>query len=158
MSTTSLREKITESLKTAMIAKDEASVSTLRMMNSSIKQKDIDVARPRGDQQISPEEVLSLLQGMIKQRRESVELYKQGGRQELAEKELTEIATIEKFLPKQLSEDEVRGIVKELIASTGAAGIKDMGKIMGALKTQYAGQLDMGKASGIIKEMLGAAA
>ncbi|MDX1921829.1 MAG: GatB/YqeY domain-containing protein [Alphaproteobacteria bacterium] len=156
--TNSLREKITESLKAAMIAKDEASVSILRMINAAIKQKDIDVARPRGDQQISPEEVLSLMQGMIKQRRESIELYKQGGRQELVDKENAEIAAIEKFLPKQMSEDEVRGVVKGLIASTGAAGIKDMGKIMGVLKTQYAGQLDMGKASGIIKEMLSAAA
>lgn len=153
-----LREKITESLKAAMIAKDEAGVSILRMINAAIKQKDIDVARPRGDQQISPEEVLSLMQGMIKQRRESIELYKQGGRQELVDKENAEIAAIEKFLPKQMSEDEVRGVVKGLIASTGAAGIKDMGKIMGVLKTQYAGQLDMGKASGIIKEMLSAAA
>lgn len=153
-----LREKITESLKAAMIAKDEASVSTLRMINAAIKQKDIDVARPRGDQQISPEEVLSLLQGMIKSRRESVDLYTKGGRQELADKENAEIAAIEKFLPKQMSEDEVRGVVKGLIASTGAVGIKDMGKIMGVLKTQYAGQLDMGKASGIIKEMLNAAA
>ncbi len=152
-----LREKITESLKAAMIAKDEASVSTLRMINAAIKQKDIDVARPRGDQQISPEEVLSLMQGMIKSRRESVDLYTKGGRQELADKENAEIAAIEKFLPKQMSEDEVRGVVKGLIASTGAAGIKDMGKIMGVLKTQYAGQLDMGKASGIIKEMLSAA-
>lgn len=156
--TNSLREKITESLKAAMIAKDEASVSILRMINAAIKQKDIDVARPRSDQQISPEEVLSLMQGMIKQRRESIELYKQGGRQELVDKENAEIASIEKFLPKQMSEDEVRGVVKGLIASTGAAGIKDMGKIMGVLKTQYAGQLDMGKASGIIKEMLSAAA
>ena len=153
-----LREKITESLKAAMIAKDEASVSTLRMINAAIKQKDIDVARPRGDQQISPEEVLSLMQGMIKQRRESVDLYVKGGRQELADKENAEITAIEKFLPKQMSEDEVRSTVKGLIASTGAAGIKDMGKIMGVLKTQYAGQLDMGKASGIIKEMLSAAA
>ncbi|MBY0427592.1 MAG: GatB/YqeY domain-containing protein [Alphaproteobacteria bacterium] len=153
-----LRETITQALKAAMIAKDEASVSTLRMINAAIKQKDIDVARARGDQQISPEEVLSLMQGMIKQRRESVDLYVKGGRQELADKENTEIAAIEKFLPKQMSEDEVRGVVKGLIASTGAAGIKDMGKIMGVLKTQYAGQLDMGKASGIIKEMLSAAA
>ena len=153
-----LRETITQSLKAAMIAKDEASVSTLRMINAAIKQKDIDVARPRGDQQISPEEVLSLMQGMIKQRRESVDLYVKGGRQELADKENAEIAAIEKFLPKQMSEDEVRSTVKGLIASTGAAGIKDMGKIMGVLKTQYAGQLDMGKASGIIKEMLSAAA
>lgn len=153
-----LREKITESLKAAMIAKDEASVSILRMINAAIKQKDIDVARPRGDQQISPEEVLALMQGMIKSRRESVELYKQGSRQELADKELAEIANIEKFLPKQMSEDEIRATVKTLITTTGAAGIKDMGKIMGVLKTQYAGQLDMGKASGIIKEILSAAA
>jgi uncharacterized protein len=152
-----LREKITESLKAAMIAKDEAGVSILRMINAAIKQKDIDVARPRGDEKISPEEVLALMQGMIKSRRESADLYTKGNRPELAEKEMAEITSIEKFLPKQMSDDEIRATVKTLITTTGAAGIKDMGKIMGVLKTQYAGQLDMGKASGIIKEILSAA-
>ena len=149
-----LREKITESLKAAMIAKNEAATSTIRMINSAIKQKDIDVARPRGDQQIAEEEILSLLQGLIKSRRESVELYKQGGRQDLVDKENAEIAVIEQFLPKQMSEDEVKAAVKGLITSLGASGIKDMGKVMGQLKTQFAGQMDMSRASAVVKELL----
>lgn len=152
-----LREKITESLKAAMIAKDEAATGTMRMINAAIKQKDIDVARPRGDQQIKEEEVLSLLQSLIKTRRESIELYKQGGRQDLVDKEAAEIATIEKFLPQQMSEDEIKSTIKGLIQSTGAAGIKDMGKVMGQLKTQYAGQMDMSKASALLKDLLTAA-
>lgn len=152
-----LREKITESLKEAMKARDEAGTSTIRMINAAIKQKDIDVARPRGDQQISEDEILALLQGLIKSRRESVALYQQGSRQDLVDKENAEIAIIERFLPKQLSEDEVKSAVKGLIASTGAAGIKDMGKVMAALKTQYAGQMDMTKASAAVRELLNAA-
>jgi uncharacterized protein YqeY len=152
-----LREKITESLKAAMIARDESGTSTLRMLNAAIKQKDIDVARPRGDQQIKEEEVLALLQNLIKSRRESVDLYTKGNRQDLVDKENAEIAVIEKFLPKQMSEAEVKEVIKTAIASTGAASIKDMGKVVGILKTQYAGQMDMGKASGLVKEMLGAA-
>lgn len=152
-----LREKITESLKTAMVAKNEGAVSTLRMINAAIKQKDIDVARPRGDQQIKDEEILVLLQGLIKSRRESIELYQRGRRQDLADKESAEIRVIEAFLPKQLSEAEIKDVVKKIIGATGAAGIKDMGKVMGALKTQYAGQLDMNKASAAVKELLSAA-
>jgi uncharacterized protein YqeY len=152
-----LREKITESLKAAMIAKQEGSTGTIRMVNAAIKQKDIDVARPRGDEKISDDEILGLLQGMIKSRKESIALYEQGKRQDLADKEQAEIKVIEGFLPKQLSEDEIRAAVKSAVASTGAASIKDMGKVMGAIKGQYAGQMDMGKASAIIKEMLSAA-
>lgn len=152
-----IREKITESLKEAMKAKNEAATMTIRMINAGIKQKDIDVARPRGDQQISDDEILALLQGLIKSRRESVALYQQGNRQDLVEKENNEIAIIEGFLPKQLSDDEVKAAVKNLIASTGAAGIKDMGKVMAAIKTQYAGQMDMTKASATVRELLNAA-
>lgn len=152
-----IREKITESLKEAMKAKNEAATMTIRMINAGIKQKDIDVARPRGDQQISDDEILSLLQGLIKSRRESVALYQQGNRQDLVEKENNEIAIIEGFLPKQLSDDEVKAAVKNLIATTGAAGIKDMGKVMAAIKTQYAGQMDMTKASATVRELLNAA-
>jgi uncharacterized protein YqeY len=152
-----LRTKITESLKTAMVAKNEGATSTCRMINAAIKQKDIDVARARGDQQISDDEILSLLQGMIKSRRESIDLYKKGNRQDLADKEAAEITVIEGFLPKQMSEDEIRAAVKSAISASGAAGIKDMGKVMGAVKGQYAGQMDMGKASAIVKEMLSAA-
>lgn len=152
-----LREKITESLKAAMIAKQEGPVATIRMVNAAIKQKDIDVARPRGDEKISEDEILGLLQGMIKSRKESIALYQQGNRQDLADKEAAEIKVIEGFLPKQLSEDEIRAAVKAEVAATGAASIKDMGKVMGAIKGKYAGQMDMGKASAIIKEALSAA-
>lgn len=149
-----LRAKITESLKEAMMAKNEAATQTIRMINSAIKQKDIDVARARGDQQIAEEEVLSLLQGLIKSRRESITLYQQGGRQDLVDKENAEIAIIEKFLPKQMSDDEAKAAIKTIVAATGAASIKDMGKVMAQLKTQYAGQMDMSKASALVKEVL----
>jgi uncharacterized protein len=125
------------------------------MINASIKQKDIDVARPRGDQAINDEEILNLLQTLIKSRRESIEMFKQGGRQDLMDKENAEIAVIERFLPKQLSADETREAVKAVITATGAASVKDMGKVMAALKSQYAGQLDMSKASPMVKELLG---
>jgi uncharacterized protein len=149
-----IREQISQTLKDAMQAKDGAKTTTLRMINAAIKQKDIDVARPRGDQQISDDEVLNLLQGLIKSRRESIDLYKQGGRQDLVDKEAGEIAIIEQFLPKQMSEDETRAAVRELVSSLGASSVKDMGKVMGALKSSYAGQLDMTKASAIVKEVL----
>ncbi len=149
-----IREKIAEILKDAMRAKDEAKTTTLRMVNSAIKQKDIDVARPRGDQQISEEEILNLLQNLIKSRRESIDLYKQGGRQDLVDKESSEVAIIEQFLPKQMSEDETREAVRGLIGSLGASSIKDMGKVMAALKAKYAGQLDPAKASAVVKQLL----
>jgi uncharacterized protein YqeY len=152
-----IREKITATLKDAMRAKDEAATTTIRMINAGIKQKDIDVARPRGEQQIGDEEILNLLQGLIKSRRESIELYKQGNRQDLVDKETAEIAIIEQFLPQQLGEEEMKEAVRELIAATGASGIKDMGKVMAALKSQYAGQLDMTKASTIVKQTLAGA-
>ena len=110
--------------------------------------------RPRGDQQIGEDEILNLLQSLVKSRRESVELYKQGGRQDLVDKEEAEIAVIEQFLPKQMSEEETKAAVRELAASLGAGSVKDMGKVMGALKSKYAGQLDMTKASAIVKQVL----
>jgi uncharacterized protein len=149
-----LRDKLTAALKESMLARTEATTTVLRMINAAIKQKDIDVARPRGDQQIGEDEVLNLLQGLIKSRRESIELYKQGGRQDLVDKEAAEIAVIERFLPKQMSEEETLGAVRELAASLGASSVKDMGKVMGALKSKYAGQLDMSKAGAIVKQVL----
>jgi uncharacterized protein YqeY len=148
-----IREKLAAALKEAMRAKSEAT-TTIRMINAAIKQKDIDVARARGDQQISEEEVLNLLQSLIKSRRESIELYKQGARPDLVEKEEGEIAVIEQFLPKQLSEEETMAAVRELAAAAGASSVKDMGKVMAALKTKYAGQLDMAKAGAIVKQVL----
>jgi uncharacterized protein YqeY len=124
------------------------------MVNAAIKQKDIDVARARGDQHISQEEVLNLLQSLIKSRRESIELYKQGRRQDLVDKEETEIGIIEQFLPKQMNEEETRAVIRELVALLGATSVKDMGKVMAALKSKYAGQLDIAKASAAVKDVL----
>ncbi|MGA7328280.1 MAG: GatB/YqeY domain-containing protein [Rhodomicrobium sp.] len=149
-----IRSKLTEALKEAMRAKKEPATTTIRMINAAIKQKDIDVARGRGDQQIGDDEVLNLLQSLIKSRRESIQLYKQGERQDLVDKEEAEIALIEQFLPKQLSEEETKAAVREIAASVGASSVKDMGKVMAALKTRYAGQLDMTKASALVKQVL----
>jgi uncharacterized protein len=149
-----IREKLSAALKDAMRAKNETATTTIRMVNAAIKQKDIDVARGRGDQHINEDEVLNLLQTLIKSRRESVGLYKQGGRQDLVDKEEAEIAVIKQFLPKQMSEEETKAAVRDLVASTGAAGVKDMGKVMAALKSNYAGRLDMTKASAIVKQVL----
>jgi uncharacterized protein len=152
--TVMIREKLTEALKDAMRAKVEAATTTIRMINAAIKQKDIDVARARGDERISDDEILNLLQSLIKSRRESIELYRQGGRQDLVSKEEAEIALIEKFLPQPLSEEETKDAIREIVAAAGAASVKDMGKVMAALKTQYAGRLDMTKASGLVKQIL----
>jgi len=152
-----IREKISQALKDAMRAKDEAKTTTIRMVNAAIKQKDIDVARARGDREISDDEVLNLMQSLIKSRRESIELYKQGGREDLVSKEEAEIAVIEQFLPSQLSEEDILAAVREIIGSLGASGVKDMGKVMAALKSKYAGQLDMTKASSTVKQALSGA-
>ena len=149
-----IRDKISQALKDAMRAKDEVKTTTLRMVNAAIKQKDIDVARARGDQHISQDEVLNLLQSLIKSRRESIELYKQGRRQDLVDKEETEIGIIEQFLPKQMNEEETRAVIRELVALLGATSVKDMGKVMAALKSKYAGKLDIAKASAAVKDVL----
>jgi uncharacterized protein len=151
-----VREKITAAMKEAMKARSEAALSTIRMINAAIKQKDIDVARPRGDQQIADEEILSLLQGLIKSRREAIEMFRQGNRQDLIDKETAEIAHIEQFLPAQLGPEETDAAIEAAIAETGAGSVKDMGKVMAALKSRHAGQLDMSKASARVKERLAA--
>jgi hypothetical protein len=148
-----LRDAINTAVKEAMKAKDERKLSTLRMVNSTIKNADID-ARGQGKPPLSDDDLLGLLQKMIKQRQESVELYDKGGRAELAAQEREEIAVISAYLPKQLSDDEVKAAIAAVIGETGAAGIKDMGKVIGALKAKYAGQMDFGKASGLVKAAL----
>ncbi len=148
-----LRDDINNAVKEAMKAKDERKLSTLRMVNSTIKNADIE-ARGQGKPPLSDGDVLSLLQKMIKQRQESVELYDKGGRAELAAQEREEIAVISAYLPQQMSEDEVKAAIAATIAEIGAAGIKDMGKVIGALKAAYAGQMDFGKASGLVKSAL----
>ncbi|ACF00012.1 GatB/YqeY [Rhodopseudomonas palustris TIE-1] len=148
-----LRDDINNAVKEAMKAKDERKLSTLRMVNSTIKNADIE-ARGQGKPPLSDGDLLSLLQKMIKQRQESVELYDKGGRAELADQERAEIAVIQAYLPQQMSDDEVKAAIAATITETGAAGIKDMGKVIGALKAKYAGQMDFGKASGMVKAAL----
>lgn len=148
-----LRDDINNAVKEAMKARDERKLSTLRMVNSTIKNADIE-ARGQGKPPLLDGELLGILQKMIKQRQESVELYEKGGREELAAQERAEILVISGYLPKQMSDDEVKATVAAIIAETGAAGIKDMGKVIGALKAKYAGQMDFGKASGVVKAAL----
>jgi uncharacterized protein YqeY len=148
-----LREKITADMKDAMRAGEKAKVSTLRLMNNAIKQADIE-ARPKGVEAISDAEVLQVFAKMIKQRRDSVEQFTAGGRPELAESEQAEIAVIESYMPKQMSDDEVKAAATAIIGEIGAAGMKDMGKVIAAMKEKFAGQMDFGKASGLVKELL----
>ena len=148
-----LRDEINTAVKEAMKAKDERKLSTLRMVNSTLKNADIE-ARGQGKPPLGDDDVLGVLQKMIKQRQESVELYDKGGRPELADQERAEIAVISAYLPKQMSEDEVKAAIAATIAETGAASMKDMGKVIAALKAKYAGQMDFGKASGLVKAAL----
>lgn len=148
-----MREKINDDLKTAMKAGDKDRVGTLRLVNAAIKAADIE-ARPSGKDKITDTDILSVLAKMIKQRRDSIEQYTAGGRPDLADKEQAEISVIEVYLPQQMSEDEAKAAIAAVIKETGAAGPKDMGKVMGALKAKYAGQMDFGKASALTKELL----
>lgn len=148
-----LRDDINNALKEAMKAKDERKVSTLRLINSTFKNADIE-ARGAG-KTLSEADLLAVLQKMIKQRQESKELYEKGGRPELAQQEAEEIAIIQSYLPKQMSEDEMKAAIDAAIAETGAAGMKDMGKVIGLLRGKYAGQMDFGKASALVKSRLG---
>ncbi len=149
-----LREQIKSELVSAMKEKNESKTATLRLINAAIKDKDIE-ARPKGNLNgIDDGAILSLLQSMIKQRRESIDMYQKGNRTDLAAKEQAEIDIIAAFLPKQLSQEEVKAKIQEVIAATGAASIKDMGKVMAALKAQYAGQMDFASASALIKQLL----
>jgi uncharacterized protein YqeY len=150
---TMLRDDINNAVKDAMRAKDERKLSTLRMVNSTIKNADIE-ARGLSKPPLSDVDLLGVLQKMIKQRQEAVELYDKGGRAELAAQERDEIAIISGYLPKQMSEAEVKAAIAAVIAETGAAGVKDMGKVIGSLKAKYAGQMDFGKASGMVKTAL----
>jgi len=148
-----MREKINDDLKTAMKAGEKDRVGTLRLINSAIKSADID-ARPSGKDKISDADILSVLAKMVKQRRDSIEQFNAGGRPELAAKEAAEITVIEGYLPKQMSDDEAKAAIAAVIKETGAAGPKEMGKVMAALKAKYAGQMDFGKASALTKDLL----
>jgi uncharacterized protein YqeY len=150
-----LRETLNQALKDAMKAKDARRLATLRLILAALKDRDI-AARTSGDDRtgIPDEAILGLLQTMVKQRRESITLYEQGNRPELAAQEKEEIAVIESYLPKQMSEAEIEAAAKAAIAEVGAQGIKDMGKAMAILKAKYTGQMDSAKTAAILKGLL----
>jgi uncharacterized protein len=147
-----MREKINSDLKVAMKAGEKDRVGTLRLVNAAIKSADID-ARPSG-KEITDADLLGVLTKMIKQRRESIDQFVAGGRQELADKEAAEIRVIEAYLPKQMDAAEAKAAISAVIKEVGAASQKDMGKVMAALKARHAGQMDFGKASAAVKELL----
>ena len=149
-----MREELNAALKEAMRAKETTALATLRLILAALKDRDI-AARSKGQQDgIDDQEILQMLQTMVKQRRESISMYEKGGRLELAESEQAEINVIERFLPQQLSEDEITEKVQELIAELGAEGLREMGNVMGELRNRFAGQMDFGKASAIVKQQL----
>ena len=147
------RTKLSDAIKDAMKSGEKDRLSVLRLISSAIKQKDID-ARPSGKGDITEDQIMQLLQTMIKQRRESISMYEKGNRPDLAAKEHAEIVVIESFLPQQMTEEEIDTVVGEAIQESAAASLKDMGSVMSLLKDKYAGKMDFGKASGIIKRRL----
>lgn len=151
-----LREKFNEALKDAMRAKDARKVGTLRLINSALKDKDIE-ARGLGKEPLNDEEILAVLQKMIKQRNDSIEAFEKAGRADLVAQEQEEKSIIEVYLPQQMGVEEVTAAVKAAMAATGAASVKDMGKVMGELKAKYAGKMDFSKANGVVKDLLSGA-
>ena len=149
-----LRDEISSALKSSMKEKDPVAVSTLRLIQAAIKDRDI-AARSKGvDDGISDDQILQVLQTMVRQRHESIEMYKRGNRDELAEREAQEIKVIQGFMPRKLDETETEAAIDEVVAATGAKSIKDMGKAMGALRERYAGQIDFRKAGAALKARL----
>ena len=149
-----LRDRITEAQKNAMKAKDSEALAAVRLILAALKDRDI-AARSTGNQDgISEDDILSMLQSMIKQRRDSIEMYEKGGRPELAAKEAKEIEVIESFLPEQMDETAMAEAIEAVIKDQGAASMKDMGPVMGTLKQAYAGQMDFAKASAMVKAKL----
>jgi uncharacterized protein len=151
-----MREQLTDMLKSAMKAGDKRRVATVRLIQAALKDRDIE-ARGAG-REVSDDDILAMLQKMVKQRQDSIAIYDQAGRDDLATGEREEIAIISEFLPAAMSPDEIRAAIADAIGETGAAGPKDMGKVIAALKGQYAGRIDFAKASGTVKEMLAAKA
>ena len=151
-----LRTRLNTSIKQAMRDKDSARLSTLRLINAAIKDRDI-AARGEGNEDgVGDDEVLGILGKMVKQRKDTAKTYEEGGRLDLAERELSEIGVIEEFLPRKLSDDEVETAVDAAMSETGASSIRDMGRVMGALKSKYPGQLDFGAVGGLVKDRLSA--
>ncbi|MBN06413.1 MAG: glutamyl-tRNA amidotransferase [Rhodospirillaceae bacterium] len=151
-----LRQQLNDALKEAMKAQQSRAVSTLRLILAALKDRDIaNRTEDADDGGISDDQILQLLQSMIKQRRDSIEAYLKGGRQELADGEAEEIDIIQRFLPDQMDDKELAEVVEQVIAETGASSIKDMGNVMGMLRGKFAGQMDFGKASALVKARLG---
>ena len=149
-----MKDQISAALKEAMKAKDTARLSTLRLVNAAIKDREIAARGSDEVVSVSDADITSILGKMVKQRKESAKAYEEGGRLELAEKELQEISIIEDYLPKQLDADETAAAVQEAIRTTGAEGIRDMGKVMAALKAAYTGQMDFGSVGPMVKDQL----
>ena len=149
-----MREAIDAALKAAMKSKDRRRICTLRLINAAVKDRDI-AARAGGKDRIADDDILQVLSKMIKQRDDSVRLYEEGGRCELAEQEREEIAIIREFLPRKLDDAEVRAVVSDLANEIEADGLRDMGRLMTTLRERYPGQIDMGKASGLVRQQLG---
>ena len=150
-----LRQDLNESLKEAMKAKDGCATSTIRLILAAIKDRDIAARTQGAGEKISDEQILEVLQKMVRQRKESIEMYAKGGRQDLVDRESHEIEVVEAFLPKPLSEAESQEAVAGVIGELGASSIKEMGQVMGELKRRYAGRMDFSKASTLVKDTLG---
>ena len=151
-----LREQLKTALKTAMVEKDTHKISTIRLILAAIKDRDIASRGTTKDGLISNDDILQLLQSMIKQRKDSISMYAKGDRQDLVDSEQAEIDIIRSFLPKQMDDAEIKTAVEDIIKTTEAAGLKDMGKVMAVLRERFAGQMDFGQASGIVKAILAA--
>ena len=149
-----LRDKLNDAMKEAMRARDQASLGTIRLILAKLKDVDIAARTEASREGVAEDKILSMMQGMIKQRNESIALYEKGNRADLADKEKAEIAVIERFLPKQMDEAAVEAAVREAVAAAGATTVKDMGGVMAALKAKYAGQMDFAKASAAVKKAL----
>ena len=150
-----MRSRITGGLKDAMKSKDVARLSTLRLINAAIKDREIAMRGENEEAGVTDADVLAILGKMVKQRHESARAYEEGGRLDLAERERAEVEVLEEFLPKQLDEDEVQAAIAAAIAETEAASIRDMGRVMAALKAKYAGQMDFGRVGPMVKDKLG---
>jgi uncharacterized protein YqeY len=148
-----LRERFTADMKEAMKAGEKGRLGAIRLIQAALKDKDIE-ARGAGKEPLSDEEILAMLQKMVKQRQESITMYEQGGRTELAQQEKDEVTVITSYLPQQMDEAETKAAIEAAITETGAASMKDMGKVVGALRAKYAGRMDFAKASGLVKDML----
>lgn len=150
-----LRQAFTDRLKGAMKARDARTLSTVRLILASLKERDVAVRGEGNAEGIAEPEIARMLQAMIKQRRESIALYEEGNRADLAQQERDEIGIIESFLPRQMSDDEIAAAAQAAIAETGAVGIKDMGRVMAALRQRHAGAIDLGRAGAAVKRLLG---